>query len=147
MLYQMGTSKCQKHLVCTQPSRTNYGLNYESWTWCLLFTMHSIKGLRRPVDSCTILCGQQRLGQCSSLPWPLAGSSLPLWNTMNIIKLGKSYRVIDGPSCTAAGAGTHQRYPVRNCSWKHHQVITMSYTKKINYQKSSKLKAFSYLYI
>ena len=29
----------------------------------LAFTMHSIKGLRGPVDYCTFLCGQQGLGQ------------------------------------------------------------------------------------
>ena len=30
---------------------------------CLSDTMHSINGLWRPVDCCTILCGQQGLGQ------------------------------------------------------------------------------------
>ena len=74
---------------------------------------------------------------------------------MNIIKLKKgSYRwaflqaagswwrlhwTLDG---AVVGDGRHQWHPVRNCRWKHCQVITMSSTRKKNHQKSSKLNAF-----
>ena len=31
------------------------------YVWTYILTLHSIKGLRRLVDCCTILCGQQKL--------------------------------------------------------------------------------------